>query len=57
MNAEEPMPSFLKALSCYHSDEPFVQADECEMLNETFSKSSGVFNEDRTRLSDISQKS
>ncbi len=57
MNVEEPMPSFLKALSCYQSYEPFTQSEDCDMLNQTFSKSSGNFIDDRARLSDISQKS
>jgi hypothetical protein len=39
-NVEEPIPSFLKALTSYHS-ELSIEAEDNEVLNETFSKSSG----------------
>ena len=45
---EEPVPSFLKALTCYQTDDPLLQIEDSEneqqapdILNETFSKSSG----------------
>jgi hypothetical protein len=61
---EEPFPSFMKALHCYHSDILSDEEEEQEengFLNETFSKSSGNVVEDKitaaSRFSDISSKS
>lgn len=53
----EPIPSFLKALTSYQSDDPIFSINENELLNDTFSKSSGNFLEKKSRFSNISSKS
>lgn len=56
-NIEEPVPSFLKALTTYQSEISLGVGEENDILNDTFSKSSANNVEDRVRYSDITSKS
>lgn len=56
-NFEEPMPSFLRALTTYQSEISLDDANENDILNETFSKSSANNIDERIRFSDITTKS
>jgi hypothetical protein len=53
-NVEDVIPSFLKALTCYQSDDPLFAFEDADILNQTFSKSSNNLADEKTRFSDIS---